>query len=96
MQYVKQDAGYSSLAQILHWLIAAMIVVQYVLAELAEGADDAGRVVAQLALLANHKSVGMTVLLLAIIRLSELLVLRLDINALMLSWNFLNISSAFS
>ncbi|MCR9277215.1 MAG: cytochrome b/b6 domain-containing protein [Pseudomonadaceae bacterium] len=70
MQYVKQDAGYSSLAQILHWLIAAMIVVQYVLAELAEGADDAGRVVAQLALLANHKSVGMTVLLLAIIRLA--------------------------
>lgn len=61
--------SYTSTAQILHWLIASLIVVQYVLAELAEGADDSGRLVAQLALLANHKSVGMTILALAVVRL---------------------------
>lgn len=61
--------SYTSTAQVLHWLIAGLIVVQYVLAELAEGADDAGRLVAQLALLANHKSVGMTILGLAMVRL---------------------------
>ncbi len=62
--------SYSSTAKILHWLIAGLIVVQYVLAELAEGADESGHLVAQLALLANHKSVGMTILALAIVRLS--------------------------
>jgi len=44
--------------------------VQYVLGELAEGAAEQGGQLAQLALLANHKSVGMTVLMLALIRLA--------------------------
>jgi len=62
-------SNYSFVARLLHWLIAALIVVQYILAELSEWAEDAGSVVERLALLANHKSIGMTVLALAVIRL---------------------------
>ena len=57
---------YGSVAQALHWLIAAMIVTQFVLANLA---DDLPIGAHKLALLARHKSVGMTVLMLAILRL---------------------------
>jgi len=53
----------------LHWLVAAFIICQYVLAELAEGAEDAGSRVTQLALMANHKSLGITILALALLRL---------------------------
>ena len=59
---------YTALAKFLHWLVAGGIVLQYILAELAENAEHAERRVAQLGLLANHKSVGMTVLMLAILR----------------------------
>ncbi|MEO0365641.1 MAG: cytochrome b/b6 domain-containing protein, partial [Pseudomonadota bacterium] len=57
---------YSAIAQYLHWAVAAMIVLQYVLMEVAESADSR---VAKLGLIANHKSVGMTVLMLAVLRL---------------------------
>jgi len=60
---------YSFIARLLHWLIAGLIIAQYILAELSEWAEDSGSVVERLALLANHKSIGMTVLALAIIRL---------------------------
>ncbi len=43
--------------------------MQFVLAEFASRAAEAGRLLPQLALLANHKSVGMTLLLLAGLRL---------------------------
>lgn len=62
--------SYTAPAKYLHWVIAGLIVVQYVLGELAEGAAEQGGQLAQLALLANHKSVGMTVLMLALIRLA--------------------------
>ncbi len=58
---------YTQTARVLHWLIAGMIVLQYLLANLAESADSTIR---QLALYANHKSVGITILLLAVIRLA--------------------------
>ena len=60
---------YSGLSQLLHWVIAALIALQFLLANLAEIAGDADAQLRQLALLANHKSVGMTVLLLAVVRL---------------------------
>lgn len=60
---------YGQPARLLHWLIASLIVAQYVLAKLAERADASGAVVQQINLLANHKSVGITILLLAIARL---------------------------
>lgn len=61
--------SYDTVAKVLHWLIAAMVVLQFVLANLAEGAEDAGSKFQQLVLLANHKSVGITILSLALIRL---------------------------
>ncbi|MEM8547322.1 MAG: cytochrome b/b6 domain-containing protein [Pseudomonadota bacterium] len=60
---------YTAVAQGVHWAVAGMIVLQYVLAKMAEAAEDADARVTQLSLLANHKSVGMTVLALAIGRL---------------------------
>jgi cytochrome b561 len=58
--------GYSSVAKLLHWAVAGAIVVQYVLANLA---DNAGTRFSEFVLLANHKSVGITILVLALLRL---------------------------
>jgi cytochrome b561 len=57
---------YSAVAQAFHWIIAALIVTQFVLFYLE---DDLPIGAHKLALLARHKSVGMTVLMLAILRL---------------------------
>jgi cytochrome b561 len=57
---------YGVVAQSLHWLIAALIVAQFVLARLADGLPLGMH---KLTLLARHKSVGMTVLMLAVLRL---------------------------
>jgi cytochrome b561 len=57
---------YSAAAQWLHWLVAALIVVQF---SLAWSADDLPLGAKKLGLLAWHKSVGMTVLMLAVLRL---------------------------
>jgi cytochrome b561 len=57
---------YGAVAQAFHWLIAALIVTQFVLAIMA---DDLPLGAHKLALLARHKSFGMTVLMLAILRL---------------------------
>lgn len=61
---------YSSTAKILHWAVAGLVVAQYFLANLAELAAEAGAQVRQLALLANHKSVGISILALALVRLA--------------------------
>lgn len=60
---------YTPVAKMLHWLIAGMIVLQFVLAKMADLAGDADSSLRELALLANHKSVGITILALAIVRL---------------------------
>ena len=60
---------YHSFSQVLHWLIAGLIVLQFVLANLADGASESGSAIRELALLANHKSVGITILALVIVRL---------------------------
>jgi len=57
---------YSAVAQSFHWIIAALIVTQFVL---AYAADDLPLGAHKLALLARHKSFGMTILMLAILRL---------------------------
>lgn len=59
-------ARYSGVAQLLHWIIAALIVTQFVLAFTA---DDLPLGMHKLALQARHKSFGMTILMLAMIRL---------------------------
>ena len=58
---------YGAVAQGFHWLIAALVVTQFVLANLA---DDLPLGAHKLALLARHKSFGMTVLMLAVLRLA--------------------------
>jgi cytochrome b561 len=57
---------YGAVAQSFHWLIAALIVTQFVL---ANWAADLPLGAHKLALLARHKSFGMTVLMLAVLRL---------------------------
>src|ERR1700735_4968490 len=56
---------YSAVAQAFHWIIAALVVTQFVLANLE---DDLPIGAHKLALLARHKSVGMTILMLAVLR----------------------------
>jgi cytochrome b561 len=57
---------YSAVAQGFHWLIAALIVTQFALGWVA---DDLPLGLHKLAVLARHKSFGMTVLMLAVLRL---------------------------
>jgi len=57
---------YGAVAQVFHWLIAALIVTQFVL---ANWAADLPLGAHKLALLARHKSFGMTILMLAVLRL---------------------------
>jgi cytochrome b561 len=54
-------------AQLLHWTIVVLIIVQFTLAELA---DDLPAGLKKLTLLARHKSVGITILMLAALRLA--------------------------
>jgi cytochrome b561/polyisoprenoid-binding protein YceI len=62
-----ETTHYTPIAKILHWLVAGMIVVQFILAQLA---DNASSDLQELALLANHKSVGITILAVAIVRIA--------------------------
>jgi cytochrome b561 len=64
---IQESRGrYTAVAQALHWIIAALIVTQFTLAWMA---DDLPLGMHKLALLARHKSFGMTVFVLAVLRL---------------------------
>ena len=65
MQLRNSSARFGAVAQTLHWLVAALIVYQFILAERAESAT----LFQKLGILATHKSVGLSVLALAVIRL---------------------------
>ncbi len=65
-----QRDSYSRVAQWLHWAVAGAVAAQYVLANLAESAEQAGAPVRALGLLAHHKSVGISILFLAGLRLA--------------------------
>jgi cytochrome b561 len=74
VQMKNSDMRYVSVAQALHWLIVVLIMVQFVLAKLAEAAGDErathpAAALVQLAWLARHKSVGLTIFALALLRL---------------------------
>jgi len=56
---------WGSVAQTLHWLIVALIITQVILAFTASQLHG----MAKLAMLARHKSVGITILMLAVVRL---------------------------
>jgi cytochrome b561 len=57
---------FTRVAQLLHWVIAALIVTQFAL---AWSAEDLPLGMHKLALLARHKSFGMTLLMLGVLRL---------------------------
>ena len=54
------------LSQLFHWLIVALVILQVTLASLADELPAGAK---KLALLARHKSVGITILMLVILRL---------------------------
>lgn len=64
---------YGFVAQGLHWIIAAMLIVQVALGKIA---DELPVGLDKLALMARHKSVGITILALALIRLAWRLIDR--------------------
>ena len=69
MAWRNDPQRYGGVAIALHWTIAALIVTQFVLANFAERAEEAGSLMGQIAWLARHKSVGITILGLAVVRL---------------------------
>ncbi len=58
-------ARWGVIAQSLHWIIVALVITQFVLATIAH---DLPLGLEKLAMLARHKSVGITILALAVIR----------------------------
>lgn len=60
-------ARWGHVSQFLHWLIVVLLVIQVTLASIA---DDLPLGMKKLAMLARHKSVGITILGLAVIRLA--------------------------
>jgi len=65
MRLRNSSTRFGAVAQFLHWLVAGLIVYQFILAERAESAT----LFQKLGILATHKSVGLSVLALAVIRL---------------------------
>lgn len=67
MAITNTNTRYGLVPQLLHWLVLVLLIAQFLLAEAAEDAPEGA---AQLATLAWHKSVGITILLLAFIRIA--------------------------
>lgn len=57
--------SWGSIAKLIHWTVVALIIVQIALARIA---DDLPLGMEKLATLARHKSVGITILVLAVLR----------------------------
>jgi cytochrome b561 len=66
MQFKNDALRYGLIAQLFHWAIVALIITQFFLANKAEGLSLGP---AKIATLATHKSIGMTVFGLAVLRL---------------------------
>jgi cytochrome b561 len=63
----RNDADrYGALSKLLHWLVVALVITQVSLAKFAENLPNG---VEKLSVLARHKSFGMLILMLAVIRL---------------------------
>ena len=67
MALTNTSTRYGLVPQLLHWLVLVLLIAQFLLAEAAEDAPEGA---AQLATLAWHKSVGITILLLAFTRVA--------------------------
>ena len=60
---------YGWLSVLLHWSVVVMVIGQFVLAYLAADAEDAHSLLGQIMWLARHKSMGITILALATLRI---------------------------
>jgi len=65
MQWRNSLDSYGAVAKLLHWVIVLLVIVQYLLAEAAEELPDG---LEKFALLTRHKSLGMLILGLAVVR----------------------------
>jgi cytochrome b561 len=68
MQWRNSDRHFGTIATAFHWLIVAGLIAQYFLAEAAE--DNEGRVGTAFDPMNLHQSIGWTILLLAVLRLT--------------------------
>jgi len=66
MQLRNNQQRYGAVAQVFHWIIVVLIITQFFLAIKADGLPLGP---AKIAVLAQHKSVGMTIFALAVLRL---------------------------
>ena len=66
MQWANTSNRYGAIAKFLHWSIVILIIAQYVLAEVAEELPDG---IEKLATISRHKSLGMLILGLALLRI---------------------------
>ena len=71
-QQAAHSSSFTPLARLLHWSIAALIFTQFGLAWQAETAALNENSSLQLSILAHHKSIGMTILLLMCLRIFTL------------------------
>lgn len=67
MQWRNSPLGYGAAAKFLHWSIVILIIAQYVIIEAAEELPDGPD---RFAVIANHKSIGMLILGLALVRIA--------------------------
>lgn len=66
MQFRNTATRFGAIAQFFHWIIVALIITQYVLVQIFE---DMPLGMAKIKMIGNHKAVGMTILMLAVLRL---------------------------
>ena len=66
MQLKNTLTRYGALAQLFHWVIVVLIITQFVLALRAEGLSP----IKKIGVLGTHKSIGITILVLALLRLA--------------------------
>jgi len=66
MQVRNTTQRWGAVSKLLHWSVVALVIAQFVLANLADGLPLG---MAKLGMLARHKSVGITILALALLRL---------------------------
>src|SRR5512147_2271118 len=66
MQWRNTSDAYGALAKFLHWAIVILIIAQYLI---IEAADEMPKGPAKFEQIDLHKSVGMTILILAVLRI---------------------------
>jgi len=67
MQIKNTETKYGAIAQLFHWAIVALVITQFVLAQRADNLPRPS--LALLSTLALHKSIGITILMLVVLRL---------------------------